>query len=205
MESCDTRASLLSRVRDPADAEAWARFERLYGPLVLAYCRARGVQAGDAEDVRQMVMTKLMSSLRTFEYRAEAGGFRNYLRRVIRGELIRYRSRHTRGGSTVPIEEEVEADPAPDEVWEQEWMRHHFRLAWSTVRESVDAGSLDVFRQLLAGVSTSGVARSLGMTEAAVRKVKQRMSERLREAIAEQLRDEEEPDNPEAPPEVAPG
>jgi hypothetical protein len=58
----------------------------------------------------------------------------------------------------------------------------------------VDPATLEVFRQLLAGAPTAGVARAMGMTEAAVRKVKQRMSDRLRETIAEQLRDEDEPD-----------
>ena len=195
MES-GTRASLLARVRDPRDAEAWAQFERRYGGLVLAYCRARGVQASDAEDVRQMVMGKLVGALRSFEYRPEAGGFRHYLRRVIRGEIIRHAARPARGPGTVPMDVEIESESEADEAWEQEWMRHHFRLAWAAVRESVDPSSLEVFRQLLAGTPTAGVARAMGMTEAAVRKVKQRMSERLREAIAEQLRDEDERDNP---------
>jgi RNA polymerase sigma-70 factor, ECF subfamily len=196
MESCDTRPSLLSRVRDPRDAEAWTEFERRYGELVLGYCRARSLQASDAEDVRQLVMAKLVSSLRSFEYRPEAGGFRNYLRRVIRGEIIRHMSRHTAGPAPVSMEDhDAASEDDADQVWEQEWMRHHFRLAWSSVRSAVDPGTLEVFRQLLAGVSTLGVARSLGMTEAAVRKAKQRMCERLREAIAEQLHDEQDPHN----------
>jgi RNA polymerase sigma factor (sigma-70 family) len=196
VESCDTRASLLARVRDPRDAEAWSQFERRYGDLVLSYCRARGLQASDAEDVRQMVMAKLVSSLRKFEYRPEAGGFRHYLRRVIRGEIIRHAARHADAAHTVSIEQDAPSEDVGDEVWEQEWMRNHFRLAWSGVREDVAPGTLEVFRQLLAGVSTAGVAGALGMTEAAVRKVKQRMCERLRDAIAEQLRDEEERDGP---------
>src|SRR5688572_18449843 len=62
MDISDTRPSLLKRVRDPRDAEAWRQFEGRYGELVLAYCRARGLQPCDAEDVRQLVMAKLVSS-----------------------------------------------------------------------------------------------------------------------------------------------
>ena len=47
-----THASLILRVRDPNDACAWREFERVYGPLILAYCQRFGLQFADAEDVR---------------------------------------------------------------------------------------------------------------------------------------------------------
>lgn len=188
-----TRASLLVRLKDRGDVEAWAEFDRRYGPLILAYCRAQGWQVNDAEDVRQMVMAKLAGSLRGFEYDPALGSFRGYLRVVVRGEMVRHAARHKAGPGAVPLEEEVFGSGAgQDAVWEQEWMRHHFRLAWETVRAHSDERTLEVFRHLLGGTSIAGVAQSLGMSQAAVRKVKQRVAERLRAAIAEQVLDEEQ-------------
>jgi len=195
-EAPATRASLLLRVRDARDVLAWTEFDRRYGPLVLAYCRATGWQPTDAEDIRQLVMAKLAKSLRGFEYRPEAGGFRRYLRKVIRGEMIRVSSRHKLALSAVPVEgHSVEARSEPEDaecLWEREWMRHHFRLAWTAVRESSEPASLEIFRRLLAGASAAGIAQAMDMTEGAVRKVKQRMCERLKAAITEQILDEEQ-------------
>jgi RNA polymerase sigma-70 factor (ECF subfamily) len=186
---------LLLRLRDAADAQAWSEFDRRYGPLILGYCRAHGWQVNDAEDVRQLVMTKLAGSLRTFEYQPALGSFRGYLRTVVRGEMCRHAARHTARSGVVPLEDGVgdEASGAEqDALWEQEWMRHHFRLAWESVRAHCDERTLETFRHLLSGMSIAGAAQALGMTQAAVRKVKQRMAERLREAIAEQILDEEQ-------------
>jgi RNA polymerase sigma-70 factor, ECF subfamily len=196
MSASATPLSLLARLRDPVDAQAWKLFEQRYGDLILAYCRSRGLQPADAEDVRQMVLSKLLQGLRNFEYRPEAGGFRRYLRTVIRGEISRHMARHVVPPRQVLVEEDVTAEAEDESTWEQEWMRHHFRIAWNAVRASVEPASLEVFRLLMSGVSTAGVARTFGMTEPAVRKVKQRISERLRAAITQQLRDEELGANP---------
>ena len=45
-----TRPSLLIRVRDPADADAWRQFLDLYGPLVYRFARKRGLQDADAAE-----------------------------------------------------------------------------------------------------------------------------------------------------------
>lgn len=195
-----TRISLLARLRDVCDGAAWVEFDRRYGPLILSYCRARGWQQSDAEDIRQLVMAKLSQRLPSFEYRAEAGGFRRYLRTVVRGEM----SRHAAGfdqrlsNNSVALHDDLTADAQDDEaIWEREWMRHHFRIAWEFVKQHSDEASLEIFGKLLAGATPRQIAGAAGMTEAAVRKVKQRISDRLREAITEQILDEEsEPAHP---------
>ncbi len=63
-----TRPSLLRRLRDPQDHDAWREFDARYGELVLRYCLSRGLQHSDGEDVRQMVMLSLSRTLRSFEY-----------------------------------------------------------------------------------------------------------------------------------------
>ncbi|MCA9253978.1 MAG: sigma-70 family RNA polymerase sigma factor, partial [Phycisphaerales bacterium] len=77
-----TRASLLLRIRDPDDQRAWREFDGAYGELIVRYCRARGLQLVDAEDVRQLVMLNLSRSIPRFEYQPEVGRFRDYLRTI---------------------------------------------------------------------------------------------------------------------------
>ena len=58
-EHSPTRASLLIRLRRPADEAAWREFDAAYSELIVRYCRRLGLQLADAEDVRQLVLTWL--------------------------------------------------------------------------------------------------------------------------------------------------
>src|SRR5258708_38335414 len=51
-----TRASLLVRIRDGRDQEAWQQFVQLYAPVVYGFARKRGLQDADAADVMQDVL-----------------------------------------------------------------------------------------------------------------------------------------------------
>jgi Sigma-70 region 2 len=62
-----TRSTLLTRVRDPADAEAWGELVVLYEPLLKSYLRHRGLGAEDQRDVVQEVFARLVKSLPNFE------------------------------------------------------------------------------------------------------------------------------------------
>ena len=190
-----THPSLLVRVRDLEDHAAWREFDGRYRELILRYCRRKGLQTSDAEDVRQMVMLNMARQLRSFEYRPARGRFRDYLGRTVANAIHRYyrRPRLERGGldTAVVADAEAPADDTLDQEWENEWMLHHYRVAMESVRETSDAKSVEVFEQLLAGRSTDDVAVSLDMTRDAVHKVKQRMRDRLKRRIAEQVREDE--------------
>lgn len=52
----ETRHSLLVRVRDPRDHEAWDQFARIYRPVAYRLARAHGLQDADAEELAQSVL-----------------------------------------------------------------------------------------------------------------------------------------------------
>jgi RNA polymerase sigma factor (sigma-70 family) len=184
-------------VRDAADDGAWSEFEARYGELIVRFCRRRGLGCFDADDVRQLVMIRLLRALRTRQYDPAQGRFRAFLGRIVWNEIARYRRRPKGAADGVyTVDAELTADPQPaalDEAWEREWVEHHLRVAMRRLRAGHDARTLEVFDRLLAGGGVDEVAREFAMTPAAVQKVKQRIRERLRERIAEQVRDEEMP------------
>ena len=191
-----TQPSLLSRVRNPADDIAWREFDAKYRELILRYCRARGLQTSDAEDVRQIAMTNLSKSLRSFEYKPARGRFRGYLGQVVRSAISRHFSRPDAPARALDtnVLVTVEADDAgqADEVWEREWVRHHYRQAMQAVRDAFDPKSVQMFDRLLAGDGVSRLASDFQTTAQAVHKVKQRIRDRLKELIAEQIREEDD-------------
>lgn len=191
-----TRPSLLSRVRNLSDHAAWREFDEAYRDLILRYCARRGLQRNDAEDVRQMVMLNLARQLRTFTYQPDRGRFRDYMGRVVQNAIHRYfrRPRPESRGLDTDVVAGLDDDSElreRDEAWEAEWMLHHYRMAMATVRETAEPRSVRVFERLLAGESTDEVAAAMGMKRDAVHKVKQRLRDRLKELVAQQVLEED--------------
>ena len=196
MSSETTQPSLLSRVRDPADDSAWREFDAKYRELILRYCRARGLQTSDAEDVRQIAMANLAKSLRSFEYTPARGRFRGYLGQVVRSAISRHFRRPDAQAQALDtnVLVTIEAGDAgqADEVWEREWVRHHYRLAMQSVRAAFDPKSVEMFDRLLAGDGVSQLASDFQTTIQAVHKVKQRIRDRLKELIVDQIKQEDD-------------
>lgn len=87
MDIPSTRTSLLTRLRDTGDQAAWREFEGNYRPLIVEFCRRRGLGATDAEDIAQKVMTSMSQSLPGFLYDPARGRFRSYLLRCTKNSI----------------------------------------------------------------------------------------------------------------------
>ncbi len=191
-----TRASLLSRVRDGSDHAAWREFDERYRELILRFCRRRGLQQADADDVAQTVLANLSKSLRGFEYDRSRGRFRDYLYRCVRGVLFERAARPRRDNAALSSRVEAVLEGPDDEAaeFEAEWVAHHYRLAIAAVRETFEARSVEIFDKSVAGASVADLAREHGMSEQAVHKVRQRIKARMEELIAAQIHEEDHPD-----------
>ncbi len=191
-----TQASLLSRVRDPQNQSAWREFEAKYRDLLLCYAERRGLQPADAEDVRQQVMVNLSRYLRDFKYDPARGRFRSYLGRMVRNGVAQIMTRRKIGEvaldtsvkAAVPGKDEAEVD----ELWEDEWMKHHYRTAMIAIRQRVEPQTAAIFERFVAGDSAEQIAQAFDISNQAVQKIKQRMRDRMKEQIALQIRDEDE-------------
>jgi RNA polymerase sigma-70 factor, ECF subfamily len=73
--------------------EAWRRLVRLYGPLVYAWCRRRGLQEVDAEEVSQQVFLQVMRSLPAFRRTEPGDSFRGWFWTIARRRLADFRRR----------------------------------------------------------------------------------------------------------------
>jgi RNA polymerase sigma factor (sigma-70 family) len=202
MNSELTQPSLLSRVRDPSDHEAWRQFEAKYRELILRFCRRRGLQQTDAEDVLQLSMTNLIQSLPRFAYDPSRGRFRDYLYQVVRSALIRLQARPKTPVSALDTSM-LDALPDHDEaasetLWTQEWVNHHYRLAMESVRGSFEPRSVEIFERSVRGETIASLAAAFHTTDQAIHKVRQRIRARMEQLIAQQIHDEDALDEPRA-------
>ena len=71
----NTRASLLLRIKDPADRDAWDEFVLIYRPVIYRMARKRGLQDADAQDLVQRVLGSVAAKIDDWQPDAERAKF----------------------------------------------------------------------------------------------------------------------------------
>jgi RNA polymerase sigma-70 factor (ECF subfamily) len=190
-DSVLTRPSLLARIKDTGDRQAWAEFVDIYAPLIYGYALKQGLQDADAADLTQEVLGKVARSAARLDYDPTRGTFRGWLFRVVRNELADLgaaRRRNRPGSGDTAVKRRLEEHPAPtqDEVatWEREYERQLFARACDQVRRDFQESTWQAFwLTAIQGKSGKEVAGVLGLTTAAVYLAKRRVTERLKQQI----------------------
>ena len=186
-----TRPSLLVRIRDAGDGQAWSQFVEIYGPLVYGFARKHGLQDADAADLTQDILGAVAGAVGRLDYDPRRGSFRGWLFTVVRNRLRDFLARPRRlwqGSGDSGARALLEEHPAPEEdlaaSWDQEYRRQLLAWAAERVRGGVQESTWQAFWQTaVEGKAGQEVARALGMTVAAVYLAKSRVMARLKEEI----------------------
>jgi RNA polymerase sigma-70 factor (ECF subfamily) len=186
-----TRASLIARLRDFQDRQAWEQFVELYAPAVYAYGRKQGLQDADAADLTQSVLRSVAGATGRFEYDPQRGSFRGWLFTIVRRQLRSFRSRPEGlrpGSGDSGTQQLLEAQPdhraAAD--WERWCERQLFTLAAQRVQPHCQPATWNAFwKTAIEGKPGKEVAAELGMTVAAVYLARSRVLAKLRLQIQE--------------------
>ena len=189
-----TRASLLLRLCDSEDHEAWVEFVTLYEPVIYRILRQHGLQDADARDVMQELLLAVSRSVGRWNPTRDCGTFRGWLRQVARNLVINWLEQRGRrvvatGGSNLQsMLNMLPAADKPDTVeFDRELRRAVFHRAAEQVRDEVHGETWQAFWETaIAETSPADAARKLGMTVGAVRVAKCRVLARLRAAVTEQ-------------------
>ena len=188
-DSPATRASLLVRLRDSRDAQAWSQFVDVYGPLIYGFGRKQGLQDADAADLVQDVLRSVASAIGRLDYNAKLGSFRGWLFTIARNKWCDFVSQHGRFGQPAggaDMQHFLYSQPAPAEEadWNAEYERRVFAWAADEVRREVQDSTWEAFRRTaVEGQSGQEAAAVLGTTVAAVYLAKSRVMARLKELI----------------------
>src|ERR1700722_15699882 len=134
-----TRVTLLARLKDGRDVDAWREFVQLYGPVVYRFARNRGLQDADAADLMQDVMRSVARNAHRMEYDPKRGTFRGWLYTVTRNKIYSFldgQRRHVRGSGDPATQDRLLEEPAEAHVslWDQEYDRRVFAWAVEQVR-----------------------------------------------------------------------
>jgi len=189
-----TRASLLVRIRNPQDDQAWAEFVALYEPVVYRIARQRGFQDADARELTQDVLVAVASAIERWEPDPARGRFRTWLFRIARNlsiNLLASRRRHAQGTGGTDFQALLEEQEAPrgedSDLFDREYRRELFGRAVAQVRGQFREATWQAFwLTSVQGRDIGEVAEELGMSAGAVYIARSRVMARLREKV-EQL------------------
>jgi RNA polymerase sigma-70 factor (ECF subfamily) len=162
---------------------SWRRLLELYAPVVLHWCRRKGLREADADDVLQDVFRTVLGSVAGFR-REDGRSFVGWLFCITRSRLIDHRRWQARGPLVIggsDFQRQTEEAPQPEEDPEDEttFRRVAVRRALDVARAEFEPRTWQAFwRTDIEGQNTALVAKELAMSVARCR-----VRRRLRDLI----------------------
>ena len=188
----ETRASLLIRVRDPADQAAWHEFVEIYRPVILRLARHKGMQDADAEDVAQEVLAAVAKAVEQREHDRKRAKFRTWLHRVAHNAILNAltRGKPDRGSgdsALLAVLNQHESHTGPDsDLLRLEYRREVFRWAVRQVRQEFQQATWEAFwLTAVEGRAVEALAEELGKNRGAIYAARSRVFRRIQEKVTE--------------------
>lgn len=188
MTTPDTRPSLLLRLHDACDREAWEQFVEIYEKVVYRMATRKGMQPADAEDLTQQVLWSISQSIQRFDPDHSKGRFRDWLRTIARNAIINAMTRKSAdqatGGSDMDLLNGQLAAEAETSQVDLNYRREIFLGAATQVRQRVDEQTWQCFWDtLILGRSVDEVAQQLNRTRGSVYTARCRIIHRLKQIV----------------------
>lgn len=175
----DTPPSLLLRIREHNDGEAWASFTEVYSPLVYGFCRSRSLQPADAADVTQEVLLRVATAIQSFEYDQRIGLFRDWMARIVINEIRRFAQRRQVG--QIP---EGHDEPGAESGWNEHFQRHILQSALRRCQHRFSEQTWSLFvESWVRQVPPSEVAHQFGVSIDKVYVARSRVLKQLRREV----------------------
>jgi RNA polymerase sigma factor (sigma-70 family) len=185
----DTSTSLLERLCDGPNPAGWRELVDLYTPLIRTWLNRHFLQAADADDLTQQVLTVVIRKLPAFRHSGRTGAFRAWLRGITVNTLRsfrRSRSEQTASGGFDDLLDQLQ-DPASElsRQWNREHDEHVTRSALQVIRPEFKPATWLAFHRLVLDECDPGtVAAELGLSVNAVLIAKSRVLARLRRELS---------------------
>lgn len=186
-----TQLSLIQRLQNADDNEAWQAFAEIYFPAIVHSLRFKGLAIEDSEDVAQQVMVSVASSLAKRPHDPERARFRTWLERVIRNAAINAiqrcpKDRATGGTDILAVLTSMPQADADAALLEREHRKQLLRVAARRIECEFAADTWQAFwRTAVLGETIETVAQQLGKQVGSVYAARSRVMRRLRAEIEE--------------------
>jgi RNA polymerase sigma-70 factor (ECF subfamily) len=189
----ETRPSLLIRLRNTRDEQAWAEFIAVYEPVIYRMTKRRNLQDADAREVVQEVLISVAGAIDRFDF-SQPGSFRGWISRITRNATIdRLRTLAARrewidGSGVIHQIEQAGAETSLADEFERDRREQLFRWAASQVRSRTgELNWMAFWKTAIDGESVESVAEELQISQGAVYVARCRILKRIRELVHERI------------------
>ena len=182
-----TQSTLLERIRDLADDDAWREFRRLYAPLLYHYARALGLSHDDAEDVRAKCYEAIVINIGEFEYERQRGGFKAWLRTMAHRRVIDLqRKRREVALASGELADQVSPESSPDVLFDRVWEAEHLRYCVEEARANCTEATYLMFKAVVLDERpVDDVCHELNVSRNQIYKAKSRLLDLVRRRMRE--------------------
>ena len=178
-----TRQTLLLRVKNPDDEQAWDEFVSYYQTFIKAILKYLNAPVNELEDLTQDILVKIWKALQKLDYNSERARFRTWLNRVIRNSFIDSQRAKNRRISSADSEWDSDNFPIEtnefSEIIDREWRAHITNLALSNIHELFSGNAMEVFNMYLDEVPAKEISERLDIAESSVYKLRSRVEQKL--------------------------
>ena len=184
-----TRLTLIDKIKDSADAEAWTEFTAIYYPLVFEICRRKGLQHADATDITQEVLSQVANAIGSYRHDQPGATFRGWLYCITRNltvDFFRRRGKDPLATATALLDWDQIKEPSVQESreFQLEFRKQMFSVVAKSVQSQVAAKTWAVFwKTEVEGSDIESTAKALGMTHGAVYVARSRVIAKLRKEV----------------------
>lgn len=185
----ETNQSLLIRLRDSGDEQAWFEFVEIYRPAIVRLGGLKGLQPADCEDLAQKVFVSVAGAIERWEPDSQKAKFRTWLFTIANRHVIdalrRQAAREVPGGTQLELRLAEEAARQEDSrILRTELRRQVFHRVAALVRDEFAEGTWQSFWLMaVEGLSAEDASKRVGKTAGAVYAAKARVMRRIVEHI----------------------
>ncbi len=190
-----THESLLLRLKNTYDSEAWDTFYQNYKGLIVSYARRQGCSNSMSQDVLQETLITLTKVMPTFEYNQSKGRFRYFLLTIVKSRIIDAFRREKRHVEHQTVTDNL-TDPGNDilgqmgasdweAAWDKEWEQHLMLQAVERIKQKVKPHIFESFRlYVLEKHSADQVSKMLSIPKDNIYEHRRRLIAMMREEVA---------------------
>lgn len=191
-KNLNTRSTLLRRVKDQYDQDAWEDFVKYYEQYIYNISRSIGLNDGDANDVTQQVLLKLWKNLPEFKFDETKGKFRTWLYHITVNtikDLFRTQKTKSKHESNY-LEEKLHLNGHITESEEQEFIDHEWKeyiysLVIKKVKQEFNPSIFNCFKLLSEGMKPEEICIQLDIRQNTVYVYKKRVLSRIQSYFQE--------------------
>ena len=186
-----TRHTLLDRIRDPQDSEAWKDFIEFYKNYIYFIIRSMGIKPHDADDILQQVSLKLWKNLPNHLHDPQKGKFRSWVSTITKNTVLSYvKKQSTQAEKLDQAKQKEELSyldaiklPEIDKIAQQEWEVFITNTALENLEERFTPQAIKAFQMHINGNSPEQSAIKLAVSRDSVYKYISRVKVRFIEEI----------------------